>query len=192
MNALVLDASRESDTRNQAAADTLAKEFDARGHRVERLSLRDLDIRACTGCFGCWTQTPGECVIADDARHIAEQVVNSGVTAMVSPVTFGGYSSLAKSVLDRMICLVLPTFTMLNAEVHHNPRYEHYPIWLALGTQPEPSAEEAALFARVVERNAVNLHNPSHAVEVVVGGQSAEAAVERLLASAGLWTEALA
>ena len=192
MNALVLDASREGETRTEQAADALVASLAVRGYDVERLALRELDIRACTGCFGCWTRTPGECVIADDARRIAEQVVNSDVTAIVSPVTFGGYGSLAKSVVDRLICLVLPTFTMVDGEVHHKPRYERYPVWLALGTLAEPSAEETALFARVVERNAVNLYNPSHAVQIVVGDESAETAVERLVANAGLRTEALA
>jgi hypothetical protein len=192
MNALVLDGSREGETRNERAADELASGLAARGYDVELIALRDLDIRACTGCFGCWTRTPGECVIADDARRIAERVVNSDVTAVVSPITFGGYGSLAKSVLDRLICLVLPTFTMVDGEVHHKPRYAHYPVWLALGTLAEPSAEETALFARVVERNAVNLYNPSHAVQIVVGDESAETAVEHLLASAGIRTEVLA
>ena len=59
-----------------------------------------------------------------------------------------------------MICLVLPQFTMVDGEVHHKPRYSRYPTWLALGTLPEHSAEESALFKRLVERNSVNLYNP--------------------------------
>jgi hypothetical protein len=192
VKALILDAARVDDRATTGAADALEARLTMLGCDISRAVVRDLDIRACTGCFGCWTRTPGECVIDDDARRLAEQVVKSDVTAVVSAVTFGGYSSLAKSVLDRLICLVLPTFTMVDGEVHHKPRYEHYPIWLGLGTLPERSAENAALFARVVERNAVNLYNPAYAVEVIVGDESADGAVECLLLNAGVMKEVLA
>jgi hypothetical protein len=184
MNALVLDASHAHDAATTRAADALGGRLAALGYDVERVLVRDLTVRACTGCFGCWTRTPGECVIDDDARRIAASIATSDVCAVVTAVSFGCYSSLAKSLLDRMICLVLPYFTMVDGEVHHQPRYERYPTWLALGTLPAPDAEQAALFARLVERNAVNMHNPAYGVQVVEGQESPAAAVERLLSAA--------
>ena len=82
--------SRAGETRSEIGRRRACGGLAARGYRVERLALRDLDIRACTGCFGCWTRTPGECVIDDDARRVAELVINSDVTAVVTPVSFGG------------------------------------------------------------------------------------------------------
>ena len=127
------------DARTTRAADALAAALRRRGHDVERLVVRDLAVKPCTGCFGCWVSRPGECVIDDDARSIAEKAIASDVFAIVSPVTFGSYGSLAKGVLDRMICLVLPHFTMIDGEVHHKPRYSRYPALLALGTLPGPT-----------------------------------------------------
>ncbi len=120
------------------AADLLVSSLEDLGAEVERIVVRDLSVRACTGCFGCWTKTPGQCVIDDDARSIAERVVASDVYAIVSPVSFGSLGSLAKSVNDRLICLVLPHFTMIDGEVHHRPRYDRYPKLLALGTMSRP------------------------------------------------------
>ena len=88
-----------------------------------------------------------------------------------------------------MICLVLPQFTTVDGEVHHKPRYSRYPTWLALGTLPAPSAEETALFKRLVERNSVNLYNPVHAAEVLSGDEAPTDAVERLLNGARLGAE---
>jgi hypothetical protein len=159
---------------------------------VDRIVVRDLDIRPCTGCFGCWTRTPGQCVIDDDARSVAEKVAASDVYAVVSPVAFGSFGSLAKSVQDRLICLVLPHFTTVEGEVHHRPRYERYPVFLALGTLATPDAEQAALFARLVERNSVNMHNPTHAAETVAGSEPVAPAIERLLEAAGIRVEVTA
>jgi hypothetical protein len=192
MNALILDASHAHDASTPSAADALGARLASLGYDIERVLVRDLTVRACTGCFGCWTRTPGECVIDDDARRIAASIAASDVCAVVTPVSFGCYGSLAKSLLDRMICLVLPYFTMVDGEVHHQPRYERYPTWLALGTLPTPDAEQTALFARLVERNAVNMHNPAYAAEVIAESESLGGAVERLLSTAGIGMEVLA
>jgi len=181
MKVVLLDCGDAGDARTGEAADALRHMLEAGGADVERVVVRELDVRPCTGCFGCWTRTPGQCVIADDARAVAERVIAAEVFAVVTPVAFGSYGSRAKSILDRLICLVLPHFTRIDGEVHHRPRYERYPHMLALGTLEQASPEQAALFARLVERNAVNLHNPTHAVEVVAGDESPAGAARRLL-----------
>ena len=183
MRAILLDCAESDDARTREAADGLERTLKARGADVERIFVRELDVKACTGCFGCWTRTPGECVIDDDARRVAERVIAADVFAIVSPIVFGSYGWRAKGILDRLICLVLPHFTMLDGEVHHRPRYERYPHLLALGTLEQASPQQAELFARLVERNAVNLHNPTHAAVAVSGDQALPDAVSRLLDS---------
>lgn len=174
MKALLLDASPVGDDLTARAADVLEAELRSRGVEPTRLLLRDLSIRPCTGCFGCWIQRPGECVIDDDARQIAAQAIASDVLAIVSPTRFGTWGSLAKSALDRMICLILPHFTTINGELHHQRRYARYPRYIALGTTPHSEPEAAALFEKLAERNAINLHNPSHAAHVIAGDSGAD------------------
>ncbi len=153
----------------------------ARGIAADRMVARDLRVAPCTGCFGCWTRTPGQCVIDDDARAVAAKVVGSDLYVVVTPVSFGSVGSLAKSVSDRLICLVLPHFKMIDGEVHHQPRYDRYPRYVALGTLPAPDPAQEALFRTLAERNAINLHNPASAAGVVAGEQDAAAIIERLL-----------
>jgi hypothetical protein len=148
--------------------------------------VRDLVIKPCTGCFGCWTKRPGECLIADDGPSLAARVIASDVLAVACPVSFGMWGSLAKSALDRMIGLVLPHFTTIDGEVHHQPRYARYPDWIALGTQARPDPQGAALFARLVARNAVNFHSRSHAALVLSADEAAASAAGRLVAMAGV------
>lgn len=184
MKALLIDASPAGDARTTALADEAAAQLAARGCEVERVTARELDVRACAGCFGCWVRTPGECVIGDDARAVAASAANADVFAIVTPVRFGSYGSLAKSVLDRMICLISPHFTMVDGEIHHAKRYERYPRWVALGTSAltgEVLADEAAVFERLAERNSVNFHSPAQAAGLAGPEDAVAAIVARVL-----------
>ena len=171
MDVLLIDASPADDCRTAEAADALALEVEAGGGAVERRRLADLDLRACTGCFGCWVKTPGECVIADDGRALAASVIASDVFALVTPVRFGTYGSLGKSALDRMNPLILPFFKRINGETHHGQRYPRFPRYVVLGTSAladkRALSAETAVFGRLVGRNAINLHCPSYASALV-------------------------
>ena len=37
---------------------------------IRLIDLSGLQITNCVGCFGCWTKTPGKCVIRDDAVKV--------------------------------------------------------------------------------------------------------------------------
>jgi hypothetical protein len=183
MNALVLDASPSTDHPAARAAGALEDAFRTRGAAVTRVRLAGLDLAPCNGCFGCWTTRPGECLVADDARGLAAKVVAANAVAVVGPVEFGAWGSLAKSALDRLICIVLPHFATIDGEVHHEPSYARYPRWIALGTLPAPNPRAEAIFRRVTDRNAINLHTPAHATGILAGEEDAGPLARQLVAA---------
>jgi len=188
MKALVLDGCREGDYLAMEAALEMTTALAGRVDDVEVVILRELVISACTGCFGCWTRTPGECVLKDDAGKVLRSYVGSDVVAFVTPVTFGGYSSQLKMMLDRLIPLLDPRFTIVGGEVHHRLRYGRFPKTIVLGTLPSPDAGAERLFAGLVARNGRNMHQTIEA-EVLVGvpdPPSARQCVERLLDRIGV------
>jgi len=128
-------------------------------------------IAPCTGCFGCWTKTPGQCVQHDDANAIPEAIVSSDLMVLLTSVTFGGYSSQLKKALDRSIPILLPFFGRYDGEVHHLPRYQRYPALVAIGVMDEPNERAERTFRALVERNAINMHVPSHEAVVVALGE---------------------
>jgi multimeric flavodoxin WrbA len=156
---------------------------------IELFELRELAIAPCAGCFGCWTRTPGECVIEDSARDVLRSYVGSDIVVYVTPVTFGGYSSELKKLLDRIILSVLdPRFTVVGGEVHHRLRYRRYPKTIGFGTLPSPDPDAEQLFARLVARNGINAHRHFD-VEILAGVTdpvSARRSAERLLDRAGV------
>ena len=185
MNALILDASPSPDHPAAGAAGALEDAFRDRGAAVTRVRLSNLDLAPCNGCFGCWTARPGECLVADDARGLAAKVVAADAVAVVGPVEFGAWGSLAKSALDRLICIILPHFTTIDGEMHHRRRYARYPRWIALGTMPAPNPRAEAIFRRVTDRNAVNLHTPAHATGILAGEEDAGQLAAQLVAAVG-------
>jgi hypothetical protein len=178
MRATVLNGARDETLDRICAAieDLLAGD----DWRVDAFTLRDLDIAPCVGCFGCWVRTPGVCIIDDAAREIAQAFIQSDLVVFFTPVTFGGYSAQLKKALDRNICLISPFFEWVDGEIHHRARYARYPYLLGVGVLPEPDTEDAALFATLIERNAINMHAPSYAACTLTAEQGGEE-IERVV-----------
>jgi len=158
LKALVLDGSRDGDDLTPIAVLGVTSALSERVEDVEWVKLRERTIAPCAGCFGCWTRTPGECVIGDGARDVLRSYVGSDIVVYVTPVTFGGYSSQLKKMLDRFIPVLDPRFTIVGGEVHHRLRYRRYPKTIGLGTLPSPDPEAERLFAGLVSRNGLNVH----------------------------------
>jgi len=38
----------------------LSDSLESSNHTVNILKLREMDIKHCVGCFGCWIRTPGQ------------------------------------------------------------------------------------------------------------------------------------
>ena len=41
-------------------------------------------IRPCAGCFGCWTKTPGTCVIKDGYEHMGSLIHQADELLVIS------------------------------------------------------------------------------------------------------------
>jgi multimeric flavodoxin WrbA len=165
MNAVVLDGS--IDEANRSILATLTQAIAESGHTAEVIALREKTIAPCLGCFGCWVKTPGECVIDDDGRAVAQAAVRSDILVYVTPVTFGGFSSELKKAVDRLIPNISPFFAKVQGETHHRRRYARSPSLIGLGVLPQPDREAEAIFKTLVEHNALNWRSPRTAAGVV-------------------------
>jgi multimeric flavodoxin WrbA len=161
MNALILDGGRNDALPTAPTRAAVAQVLAHAGLYTTTIVLREQKIAYCLGCFQCWTKTPGLCRIDDDGRNVTAAMPANDLVIYLTPVTFGGYSSELKKAVDRSICLVSPFFTRIDGEVHHRARYEHYPSLLAVGVLEAPAPRQEQLFARLIERNALNLHAPT-------------------------------
>jgi multimeric flavodoxin WrbA len=172
MRATIFDGSRSDDGFLTDIQSVVVNELSSNGWDTESLTLREMKITHCVGCFQCATTTPGLCRFNDDGRAVARKFIQSDLVVFLSPVTFGGYSSQLKKALDRMICLISPFFTRIKGETHHKKRYDKYPRLLGLGVLSGEDESGGDIFAKLVGRNAINMHSPAHAALVVSRDQS--------------------
>ena len=130
---------------------------------VKWINLSELNISNCVGCFGCWTKTPGRCVIRDDATRVYPLIAASDKVLYVSRIKYGGYDTIMKTMLERAIPVQQAFLRIVQGETHHVQRAvtSKQTVMVAYG---ETSEEEQALFRRLVERNARNMNFASHRV----------------------------
>lgn len=136
----------------------LSAALSAEQHTVTALTLRDLDIKFCTGCFGCWVKTPGQCVVKDASHDVCRAVINSDFLLWAAPLRMGFPDATLKKMFDKSIPLVHPYFVVDHGEAHHRPRYEHYPrVGLLLEKETDTDAEDLRIVGDILSRTALNL-----------------------------------
>lgn len=130
---------------------------------VKFIDLSKLKISNCVGCFGCWTRTPGKCVFRDDATKVYPYIAASDRVVYVSRVCYGGYDSIMKTMLERVIPVQQAFIRIHNGETHHVQRAvkAKKATIVAYG---DISPEEQDIFRQLIARNAHNMSFESHEI----------------------------
>ena len=136
----------------------LAAKLTGEGHTATALTLRDLDIKFCTGCFGCWVKTPGQCVVKDASHDVCRAVINGDFLLWAAPLRMGFPDATLKKMMDKSIPLIHPYFVVDHGEAHHRPRYDRYPrIGLLLQKEVDTDAEDLRIVGDILSRTALNM-----------------------------------
>jgi len=181
---LILDGSHSYDPQAVSIANALLKHLP----NAKTIILREQKIGNCAGDFFCWVRSPGICNTDDDNRDIAAKIMQSDLITYLTPITFGGYSSELKRMVDHQIQNILPFFANIHGEVHHQKRYGKYPNLLVIGWMDEPNARAEAIFRHIIHRNAINMYAKTSVCGLIIGHQS-EA---DLNSQTKLWLETIA
>lgn len=132
-------------------------EFISQESDIKYIDLSKLKITNCVGCFGCWTKTPGKCVIRDDAVKVYPYIAKSDSVIYVSHIKYGTYDTVMKTMLERAIPVQQAFIRLLDGETHHVQRDVALKkaVIIAYG---DISDDEKELFSSLVERNAKNMN----------------------------------
>ncbi len=159
MNVTILNGNPHADNLQfEEYLKRLHAELEKGGSHVAALTLREMKIRHCTGCWGCWVKTPGECLAKDDSADVCRAVINADWVIFASPMVMGFPSTLLKKTVDKLIPLVHPYIVVEGGEAHHQARYPSYPAFgLLLEREPSGDEEDIAITSTIFSRTARNI-----------------------------------
>lgn len=130
MNILVINGSpkgKRSNTYRMTQAFVEGMQQAVEDVQVDELTVRQLEIKACLGCFACWNKTPGKCCIQDDMQMVIQKRLWADVTIWSFPLYYFNVPGGLKSLIDRQLPMVLPFMTEREDQVgngSHPMRYD--------------------------------------------------------------------
>ena len=93
------------------------------GAEVEYVKLKDMKINSCTGCYTCWTKTPGECIFKDDMTDLRLKFRKADLIIFASPLYIFNVTGIMKNFLDRILPNMKPYMLIEEGETRHPHRY---------------------------------------------------------------------
>jgi len=91
---------------------------------AEIISISKIKVRGCTGCYGCWTKTPGKCAIKDDMADILPKLIEADVIVWSFPLYYYNVPGDLKNFIDRQLPLALPEMEKDSESGNHPSRYD--------------------------------------------------------------------
>lgn len=146
---------------------------------IKFVDLSSLKIANCVGCFGCWTKTPGKCVIRDDAVKVYPDIAGSDTLLYISRIKYGGYDTVMKTMLERAIPVQQAFIRLVDGETHHVQR-KVLPKKATIIAYGDVSDEEMNVFKKLVARNAHNMSFESYQVIFATESQLEEIAAREV------------
>ena len=100
---------------------------------IEIIDISKANIEHCKGCFGCWTATPGKCVIKDDMSALFDKYIKADLVIWSLPLYFFSMPSKVKAVMDRLLPMFLPFIEQREDGGNRHPyRHDTKPVDMVL------------------------------------------------------------
>ena len=119
MSIAILDGTKKNDSFSKMLVESLGVLDEA----FEFLKLEDMTIKPCRNCGGCSYKTPGSCIVKDDTPLMMRRIVNAERFGILTYISFGGYASVTKKAMDKLVLMGLPNFVVNKGRLQHPTRY---------------------------------------------------------------------
>ncbi len=106
MKILVLNGSPKRNKSNTMIITNKFLEGMGNNHDVDIFNVYELEINKCTGCYTCWSKTPGKCVFDDDMNKIKEKMIDADLIVWSFPIYHFSMPSGLKAVVERTLPFV--------------------------------------------------------------------------------------
>ena len=143
MKILALNSSPRGDDQSKTALmlNALLKGMREAGAEVEMAELRKKTIRNCSGCFTCWTKTPGVCIHKDDmTSELFPKWLEADLVVYASPLYHFTINAELKTFIERTLPVLQPFFLHGDGKTQHPLRHKHPKVcFLSVAGFPEGS-----------------------------------------------------
>jgi multimeric flavodoxin WrbA len=109
------------------------------GAEVETINLRDKKIKACIGCYVCWTKTPGQCVHQDDmSKELFPKWLASDMCVYATPLFHHTVNATMKTFMERTLPIFEP-FLVEKGDRWMHPLRQSHPLAVVLSVAGFPA-----------------------------------------------------
>jgi multimeric flavodoxin WrbA len=145
MRVLALNSSARTggDSKTEIMLNALVEGMRSAGAEVEVVNLKDKKIRVCSGCYTCWTKTPGKCIHQDDmTKELFPKWLDSDLCILATPLFHHTVNATMKAFIERTLPVAEPYLIMEDDRWSHPLRYENIPgvAFLSVAGFPAMSA----------------------------------------------------
>jgi len=129
MKALIINGSpRGQRSNSKIMSDFFEQGLKSAGVTTESVFLAELKLEYCRGCFGCWTSSPGKCVIEDGLNELLLKYTQADYIIFAAPVYYYTMPAVMKNFIDRLLPLATPQIHKdENGEFYHQTRHGKLP-----------------------------------------------------------------
>jgi len=126
MKVLALNSSPRTGnvSKTEIMLDHLVEGLRAEGAEVEVINLRKKKINYCSGCFTCWTKTPGKCIHQDDmTKEIFPRYLEADLCVLATPLYHYTVNAQMKTFIERTLPMAQPFFVLRDGVTRHPLRH---------------------------------------------------------------------
>mgnify|MGYP003820737023 CR=1 FL=1 len=129
MKVLAINGSPRGKTGNtEILLEQFLKGCNEEGIEIETIYLKDKNIKHCSGCFTCWTKTPGKCIHKDDMEEFLIKISQADIMVYATPLYYFTVTGLMKDFMDRMLPLNKKEIVKIGDSYSHPRRFRELPV----------------------------------------------------------------
>jgi len=153
-------------SKTEIMLDHLVQGMREAGAEVEVINLHKKKIRYCSGCFTCWTKTPGICIHKDDmTKDIYPKYLECDLSVLATPLYHFTVNALMKTFIERTLPIAQPFLIQRKGFTSHPLRHD-FPrtVILSVAGFPEDNVfDQLKSYVHFLfgERLAAEIYRPS-------------------------------
>ncbi len=153
MNVIAFNGSpRGEDSNSHKIVNPLLKGAKEAGAEIREIFLVNKNVGQCRGCFSCWGETPGKCVIDDDMSELLDLFLEAEYAGMATPVYNLFMTGLLKNFADRFLPLATPQIHKNDdGTFYHEGRMKQFPQEFFIANSGFPGQGNFDLLQKLME-----------------------------------------